>query len=150
VDSGFYDTDQPKSEVQQSGVLNHIGIRPIIGNHVGVGFYRFSASLVPGPATKRPNTGSPGAPAGLGEILGHNVISPAGVMSRPQEVLACIEVESSYFFRCIKLEDRVVIELNGQPMLTVDGAWPASQVGLFTDGQACSFDGITLMHRPED
>jgi len=60
-----------------------------------------------------------------------------------------VEVESSYFFRCVKLADRVVIELNGRPMAVVEGNWPASQVGLVTEGQPCFFNGITLYHIPQ-
>lgn len=150
VDTGFYDTDQRKHVVQRPGVLNHIRTRPFTGNHVGFGFYEFAASLVPGPSTKRLVTGTPGTPAGLGEVIGHDIEEPVGVASRPQEALVCVEVESSYFFRCVKLKDKVIIELNGQPMLEIAGSWPASQVGLLTEGQACSFDGITLMHLPTE
>jgi len=64
-------------------------------------------------------------------------------------VLVDVELESSYFFRCVKLKDRVLIELNGKPMLEVEGSWPDSQVGLLTENQACSFDGITLIHHPK-
>ena len=59
------------------------------------------------------------------------------------------DVESSYFFRCVKLSDRVIIELNGRPMVEIEGDWPPSQVGLVTEGQPCFFNGITLMHLPE-
>lgn len=145
VDTGFYDTDQSRPAIQRPGVLNHIDIRPVTGNHVGFGFYDFVASLAP---RIEPGATEPGTPAGLGEIIVHNAVGPLGDMARPQETLVCVEVESSYFFRCVKLKDRVVIELNGQPMLEVEGAWPPSQVGLLTDGQPCSFDGITLMHLP--
>ncbi len=135
----IYDTDTLKTLPQRSGILNPISIRPVIGNHIGLGFYPFSF------AVKGRET-----PAGSGEVIRYDTLLLPESRSRPRETLVTVEVETSYFFRCVKLKDRVVIELNGQPMLTVEGAWPASQVGLFTEGQACSFDGITLMHLPTE
>lgn len=135
----FYDADTVKVLPQRSGILNPIPIRPAPGNHVGLGFYPFSVSVL-GRET----------PSGSGELIRYNAVGHSESYARPQETLVTVDVESSYFFRCVKLKDRVVIELNGKPMLTVDGAWPASQVGLFTEGQACFFDGITLMHLPTE
>ena len=68
----------------------------------------------------------------------------------PMETLVTVEVESSYFFRCVKLEDKVIIELNGRPMVEVEERWPPSQVGLVTEGQPCFFDGIMLNHLPAE
>jgi hypothetical protein len=84
------------------------------------------------------------------EVQNWDTTAESDTESRPQETLVTVEVESSYFFRCVKLKDKVIIELNGQPMLEVEGSWPASQVGLLTEGQPCFFNGITLMHLPAE
>ncbi len=121
-DGRFRTTDEPKPKIQQPGILNPHNIRPEIGSHVGIGIYDNS-----------PDDAD---------------FEVSGMVSRPQEMRVNVAVESSYFFRCVKLKDRVIIELNGQPMLEVEGEWPPSHVGLLTEGQPCFFDGITLMHLP--
>jgi len=128
-DRRFFSADEPKPTEQVSGVLNPLIIREETGNHIGfsVVISRDIYAASDPKASDRPY-----------------------YSSRPQEVLVRVEVESSYFFRCIKLKDRVIIELNGQPMLEVEGAWPDSQVGLLTEGQPTFFNGITLIHLPEE
>jgi len=121
-DGRFREADEPKPRLQESGILNPIDIRPVLGSHIGFGI---SITLASGSEDYLPDT-----------------------LSRPQETLITVEVESSYFFRCVKLKDRVVIELNGHPMLEVAGEWPPSQVGLVTEGQPCFYNGIMLMHLP--
>ena len=121
-DGRFRTADEPKPQIQQPGILNSHTIRTITGSHIGVGIYSDS-----------PDNAD---------------LEPTSMMSRPQEMLVHVAVESSYFFRCVKLRDRVIIELNGQPMLEIDGEWPPSQVGLITEGQPCFFDGIMLMDLP--
>ena len=123
-DGRFRAADEPKPQIQQPGILNPHIIRPLTGSHIGFGIYSDS-----------PDSADLEAPS---------------VISRPQETLVNVAVESSYFFRCVKLKNRVIIELNGQPMLEVDGEWPPSQVGLITEGQPCFFDGIMLMDLPTD
>lgn len=153
-DGRFYDADEPKPKAQRPGVLNPVSIRPERATHLAFGHFiyvpygtvtdaagNFLRFLLPGSVLDEE----------AGELLGTGGVNlqSSDTASRPQETLVSIEVESSYFFRCVKLQDRVIIELNGRPMLTVEGEWPASQVGLFTEGQAASFNGMTLMHLPE-
>ena len=121
-DGRFRAADEPKPQIQRAGILNEHTIRSISGSHIGFGVY----------------SGSPD----------NANLESSSMMSRPQETLVRVTVESSYFFRCVKLRDRVIIELNGQPMLEVNGEWPPSQVGLITEGQPCFFDGIMLMDLP--
>jgi len=121
-DGRFRAADEPKPQIQQPGILNAHIIRPETGSHVGFGIYDSS-----------PDDAN---------------FEVSSIMSRPQETLVNVAVESSYFFRCVKLKDRVIIELNGQSMLEIEGEWPPSQVGLLTEGQPCFFDGIMLMHLP--
>jgi len=128
-DGRFCEADEPRPLAQEPGILNPLSIRPETGNHIGF------AVVVSDEIDAESDPGKRLRPY---------------YSSRPQETLVTVEVESSYFFRCVKLKDRVVIELNGQPMLVVEGAWPASQVGLLTEGQPCFFDGIMLMHLPKE
>jgi len=128
-DRRFFSADEPKPLEQEPGILNPLAIREENGNHFG-----FSVVVS----------------RDIYAASDPNARDRPYYSSRPHETLVRVEVESSYFFRCIKLNDRVIIELNGQPMLEVEGAWPASQVGLLTEGQPCFFDGITLMHLPEE
>ena len=147
-DGRFYEADEPSPAAQHSGILNHVSIRPETGNHIGFGFSLSSVLVVDRETGKFIRPYDPNDPLGPNEALAYDDTAGSETLSRPQETLVTVEVESSYFFRCVKLKDRVIIELNGQPMLTVEGAWPASQVGLLTEGQPCFFDGITLMHLP--
>jgi hypothetical protein len=147
-DNPFIDIDDPKNEEQKSGLLNHIYFNPVIGNHIGVGFSRSSAVVV------NQLTGEVVGPAEPGMILmpwEEIVITGAegDTDSFPKKVLMDVEMESSYFFRCVKLKNKVIIELNGEPMLEVEGSWAPSQVGLFSKNQICFFDGITLIHHPK-
>ena len=67
----------------------------------------------------------------------------------PEEVRVYADAESAWFFRSVKLADRVVLALNGNDLLTIPGSWPAARPGLCTDGTACTFNGINAYHRPE-
>ncbi len=148
-DGRFYEADIPKPAEQKAGSLNHVVFRPETGNYVGFGFYADSAVIYDSKkGTYRDY--KPGDEEDLGddeEVESSG--SESDTISRPQQALVTVEVESSYFFRCVKLADRVMIDLNGRPMVTIEGEWPASQVGLVTEGQPCSFNGITLMHLPD-
>lgn len=148
----FRDADEPRPETQQAGMLNPVAIRPEVANYIG---YEHVSTAFSVPVLSlvgeflrwlMPGEEVDSASEMLGAAVGNTAVSDDE--SRPQEVLVGVAVESSYFFRCVKLKDRVVVELNGQPMLEVEGEWPPSQVGLLTEGQPCSFNGITLMHLP--
>lgn len=145
-DDRFYGADEPRPRAQLPGILNHFAIRPVVGNYVGLGLYSSSAIVVDS-QTGKYIRGYTGEQLGSNETLAGNA---SDTVARPQETLVTVDVESSYFFRCVKLKDRVVIELNGEPMLVVEGAWPPSQIGLLTEGQPCFFDGITLMDLPPE
>ena len=54
-----------------------------------------------------------------------------------------VETPGSLNLRAVKLKDRVILFVNGQQRLEVAGRWPASQVGLTTEGLACHFSGLT-------
>ncbi|VGO20599.1 glycoside hydrolase family protein [Pontiella sulfatireligans] len=148
-DGRFYDADEPKPYAQKPEIHNHIAIRPEIANNVGFGLYIPSSIVIDSRTGRYIRDYSPGEDLDNNEEIGSDTID-SDTMSRPQETVITVEVESSYFFRCIKLKDRVIIELNGQPMLTIKGEWPASQVGLLTEGQPCFFNGITLYHLPDE
>jgi hypothetical protein len=147
-DGRFYDADEPKPRDQKLGILNHIAIRPEIGNYIGFGLYVSSAIVIDTRTGRYIRNYVPGETLGPNEAIGDDT-SESDTMSRPQETLVTLDVESSYFFRCVKLAERVIIELNGRPMVEIEGEWPPSQVGLVTEGQPCFFNGITLMHLPE-
>ncbi len=49
--------------------------------------------------------------------------------------------------RALRLENRLVLFVDGVETLAVPGVWPPSQVGLFTVGTACRFNGITCYAR---
>ncbi len=146
-DGRFYDADEPKPRAQSSGILNPIAIRPETGNYVGVGLYIPSAIVIDSRTGRYKRNYIPGEELGRNEEIGDDT-TETDTTSRPQEALVTLEVESSYFFRCVKLEDRVVIHLNGRPAMEIEGDWPASQVGLVTEGQPCYFNGISLHHLP--
>jgi hypothetical protein len=135
VNNYLEDVSEWKVPVLQPSILNVYPVNEIKGNYLGFGLYGGSSS------SSETNA--------LGEVSSRSVYGPLGGGMWPHEVLIHLELESSYFFRCIKLADRVIIELNGEPMLELEGAWPPSQVGLFTQGTQCYFDGITLMHLPD-
>jgi len=146
-DARFYDADEPKPITQKPGILNLLSIRPVKGNYIGFGFYVSIPIVVDEKTGRFIRVYDPREPLQSGEIIIYDD-EGSDTESRPQETIVTVEVESSYFFRCVKLKDRVIIELNGQPMVTVLGSWADSQVGLLTEGQPCFFDGITLMHLP--
>lgn len=148
-DGRFFDADEPKPAAQLPGVHNHVAIRPEEGNYVGFGFQVSSSIVIDSETGRYIRDYIPGEDLGPNEMIGDDT-TESDTMSRPQETLVTVEVESSYFFRCVKLKDRLVIELNGRPMVDLAGAWPAAQVGLVTEGQPCYFNGITLMHLPTE
>jgi hypothetical protein len=129
--------------------MNHLSIRPVVGNNIGFGLFVSSSIVIDSNTGRYIREYVPGDSLGPNEEIGDDTVE-SDTMSRPQETLVTVEVESSYFFRCVKLKDKVIIELNGQPMLEVEGAWPPSQVGLLTEGQPCYFNGIALHHLPEE
>lgn len=148
-DSCLDDVDDPESEDQKPNILNRISFTPIVGSYIGMGFSSGSSSIVVNRLTGK--VVGPAHP-GIITMPWEEVVEYGGegeTDSYPRKVLVDVELESSYFFRCVKLKDRVLIELNGKPMLEVEGSWPDSQVGLLTENQACSFDGITLIHHPK-
>ena len=147
-DGRFYDADEPKPRQMQPNIFNRISVRPQVGNYIGFGFYTSGTIVIDRRTGRYIRPYTPGEDLGLNEALSDDT-AESDTMSRPQFTVIHLDVESSYFFRCVKLEDRVVIDLNGRPMAEVEGAWPASQVGLVTEGQPCFFNGITLYHIPE-
>jgi hypothetical protein len=150
-DGRFYEADEPRPASQKPGVLNPVSIRPETGSHVALGsiIYAPSTAVVDSKTKEFLRWLLPGEiidPEKEEEQDGPVNAMASETPARPQETLICVEAESSYFFRCIKLKDRVIIELNGRPMITVEGQWPASQVGLLTEGQPCFYNGIALHH----
>ena len=148
-DGRFYDADEPKPVQQRGGIHNRVSIRPVVGNYVGFGLYISSAIVIDSRSGRFLRDYTPGESLGDHEEVADGS-SETDTMSRPQETVVSLEVESSYFFRCVKLADRVIIELNGRPMVMVEESWPAAQVGLVTEGQPCFYNGVTLMHLPAD
>ena len=146
-DGRFYDADEPKPRAQERGILNPVSIRPETANYVGFGLYVSSSVVIDATTGRYIRDHTPGEDLGSNETTSDDT-NESDTMSRPYETLVTVEVESSYFFRCVKLEDRVIIELNGRPMVVVEGEWPASQVGLVTEGQPCYYNGITLFQLP--
>ncbi len=144
-----------KSFEQKEGILNRIDIREEEGNYMVMDAYSGGSitnsvfDLVTGELLDWLLPDFIFDPEKHGVAM-EEIGSSSDISSRPQETLVNVELESSYFFRCVKLKDRVMIELNGKPMLTVEGDWPASQVGLVTEGQPCFYNGITLMHLPSE
>ena len=132
-----------------AGVHNRVEIRPEKGNYVGFGFYVSGAVVVDSRTGDYLRGYTPGENLGPNEEVSDDT-TESDTMSRPQETVITLEVESSYFFRCVKLDDRVIIELNGRPMVTIEERWPASQVGLVTEGQPSFYNGMTLMHLPSE
>ncbi len=148
-DGRFYDADEPSPSLPKPGVFNPVKIRPEPGNYIGFGFTTDRRVVV------SKSTGKYLRPYSSGETLGSDeklssYTSESDTMSRPQEMVIALDVESSYFFRCVKLRDRVIIELNGRPMAEIEGRWPASQVGLITDGQPAFYNGMMLYEIPAE
>jgi hypothetical protein len=54
-----------------------------------------------------------------------------------------VDTPGSVNLRAVKLKDRVILFVNGQQRLEMGGGWPASQVGLTSEGMACHFGGLT-------
>lgn len=148
-DGHFNDADEPKPRQQLAGVHNPITIRPEEGNYVGFGFYIGGSVVVDSRTGRYLRDYTSGERLGANEEISDDS-SESDTMSRPQETVITLDVESSYFFRCVKLNDRVIIELNGRPMVTIEESWPDSQVGVVTEGQPAFFNGITLMHLPPE
>jgi len=151
-DGRFDEADVPKPRTQEPGILNKISFREEEANHVAFGIYDIDTIQI----VVSSSTGdfiryySPGSSLRPGEELEYaDDYDTSGEEGRPQDVLVHVELESSYFFRCVKLADKVVITLNGEPALTINGKWPPAQVGLVTINQPCFFNGITHMHYPE-
>lgn len=147
-DGRFYDADEPRPEQQFAGIHNPVIVRPLKADYMGYGFF-VSSSLVYNKLTKKYREPEPGEKLMPYERY-EDSSSESDTVARPQETVFSLEVESSYFFRCVKLDDRVIIELNGRPMAEIAGEWPASQVGLITEGQPAFFNGMTLFHLPEE
>ncbi|MBN2310881.1 MAG: family 43 glycosylhydrolase [Candidatus Hydrogenedentes bacterium] len=55
----------------------------------------------------------------------------------------------SYHLRVVKLNDRVILFVDGRERMTWEGAWGPSRVGLVTDGMACRYNGITQFEIPD-
>jgi len=151
-DGRFEDADVPKPLTQQPGILNRISFRPEKATHVSFGIYdidtvRIVVDSATGQFKRYYEPGSFVAPDE--EVQYADDYDFSSDKGRPQDVLLDVELESSYFFRCVKLSDRVIIQLNGAPALTINGSWPPAQVGLITVNQPCFFNGITCMHYPE-
>ncbi|MCF7849242.1 MAG: hypothetical protein K9M45_10345 [Kiritimatiellales bacterium] len=151
-DGRFEDADVPKPLTQEPGILNEIRFRSQEADHVAFGIYdidtvRIVIDSKTGRFKRYYEPDSYLAPDE--EVEYSDDIDFSGEEGRPQEVLVNVELESSYFFRCVKLSDKVIIHLNGEPALTINGNWPPAQVGLVTIEQPCVFNGITLMHYPE-
>lgn len=54
-----------------------------------------------------------------------------------------VDTPDSVNLRAVKLKDRVILFVNGQPRMEIGGSWPASQVGLTSEAMACHFGGLT-------
>ena len=54
-----------------------------------------------------------------------------------------VHMPGTFNLRAVKLDDRVILFVNGQQRLSIDGNWPASQVGLITENASGSFSGMT-------
>lgn len=52
--------------------------------------------------------------------------------------------------RVVKQGDKVHLFVDGRLLHTSEGAWPASQAGLFTEGAMCRFDGISRFELGQD
>lgn len=61
---------------------------------------------------------------------------------------AWVESEPSVNLRTIKLQDKVLIMINGKQELEIPGEWPKSQVGLSAENGTATFNGITYFEIP--
>jgi hypothetical protein len=57
------------------------------------------------------------------------------------------EKTTSYNIRSVKLNDRVILFLDGKQIAEVKEYWPASQVGLFCKDMPARYNGITLFEK---
>ncbi|MDB5002620.1 MAG: beta-xylosidase [Mucilaginibacter sp.] len=57
------------------------------------------------------------------------------------------EKTSDYNLRTVKLDDKVILFLDGKQVAEIKGSWPASQVGLFSKDMSVTYNGITLFER---
>ncbi len=57
------------------------------------------------------------------------------------------EKTSDYNLRTVKLDDKVILFLDGKQITEIKGWWPASQVGLFSKDMPVTYNGITLFER---
>jgi len=57
---------------------------------------------------------------------------------------AYVESEPSFNIRSVKLQDKVLIMINGKQELEIPGRWSKSQVGVSADNCLATFNGITL------
>ena len=54
---------------------------------------------------------------------------------------------TNYNLRTVKLNDRVIVFLDGKQIAEVKESWPASRVGLFCKDMPVRFNGITLFEK---
>ncbi len=57
---------------------------------------------------------------------------------------AYVKSEPTFNIRSVKLQDKVLIMINGKQELEIPGRWPKSQVGVTADNWIATFNGITL------
>jgi len=57
------------------------------------------------------------------------------------------EKTTDYNLRSVKLNDRVILFLDGKQIAEIKESWPASQVGLFSGNMPARFNGITLFEK---
>lgn len=57
------------------------------------------------------------------------------------------ELASCYNLRSVKLNNRVLIFLDGKPVSEIEGQWPESRVGIFSKNMKAVFNGITLFEK---
>ncbi len=69
----------------------------------------------------------------------------AAIASRKHRILSL--QDGGCNLRSLRLDNRLVLFVDGVETLAVPGAWPPAQVGLFTDGAPCRFNGITCFAR---
>ena len=73
-----------------------------------------------------------------GHKTGDNQAVDAGLF-----LAGIVETPGSVNLRSVKLNDRVILFVNGQQRLEIGGAWSPSQVGLTSEDLACHFSGLT-------
>lgn len=57
------------------------------------------------------------------------------------------EKTTNYNLRTVKLNDRVIVFLDGKQIAEIKESWPASQVGLFCKDMPVRYNGITLFEK---